>query len=191
MHFDSTIIYLLGYPGTGKYTIGKEICRLNSRFRLVDNHLVNNPIFSIIHADGVTPLPVKVWESVGKIWDAVLDTLVHVSPPDFNFVLTNALFDSEGDKAWFEEIQNMAAARNAKFVPVVLRISVEEHQKRIGQPDRKNRMKEIDPKSPQRYALLDNLFIPDHPNLLTLDVSDIPAKESAQIILNYLNQAGE
>lgn len=191
MHFDSTIIYLLGYPGTGKYTIGKEICHLNPRFRLVDNHLVNNPIFSIIHADGVTPLPVKVWENVGKIWDAVLDTLVHVSPPDFNFVLTNALFDSEGDDAWFKEMQSMAAARNAKFVPVVLRISVEEHQKRIGNDDRKMRMKETNPKSPERYALLDNIYIPDHPNLLTLDVSDMPATESAQIILNYLNQAGE
>lgn len=191
MQFESTIIYLLGYPGTGKYTIGKEICRLNPRFKLVDNHLVNNPVFSLIHIDGVTPLPYKVWENVGKIWDSVLDTLIHVSPPDFSFVLTNALFDSEGDKAWFREIENMAAARNAKFIPVLLRISVEEHQKRIGNPDRKIRMKETDPNSPRRYALLDNLYIPDHPNLLTLDVSDIPAEESALIILNYLNQAGE
>lgn len=191
MHFDSTIIYLLGYPGTGKYTIGKEICDQNSRFRLVDNHLVNNPIFSIINADGKTPLPVSVWEAVGKIWDAVLDTMVYVSPPDFNFVMTNALFNSEGDKAWFDQIENMANARNAKFVPVVLRVSVEEHQKRIGRADRRERMKETDPKSPQRYALLDNLYVPDHPNLLTLDVSDIPPSESAQIILNYLNQAGE
>ena len=191
MQFESTIIYLLGYPGTGKYTIGKEICRLNSRFKLVDNHLIINPIFSIINVDGVTPLPYNVWENVGKIWDAVLDTLINVSPPDFSFVLTNALFDSEGDRAWFEKIQAMATARRAKFVPVVLRVSIEEHQKRIGQPDRKLRMKEIDPKSPQRYALLDNLYVPDHPNLLTLDVSDIPPEQSAQIILDYMNQAGE
>ncbi len=191
MQFDSTIIYLMGYPGTGKYTIGKEICRQDPRFRLVDNHLVNNPIFSIIHIDGVTPLPYKIWENVGKIWDAVMDTLVHLSPIDFNFVLTNALFDSEGDKAWFEEIQSMAAARNAKFIPVLLRISVEEHQKRISNLDRKERMKESDPKSPQRYALLDNIYIPDHPNLLTLDVSDIPAEEASKIILNYAGQAGE
>lgn len=191
MHFDSTIIYLLGYPGTGKFTIGQSICQLNSRFRLIDNHLANNPIFSIIHADGVTPLPVKVWENVGKIWDAILDTLVHVTPPDFSFVLTNALFDSEGDKAWFDEIQSMATARNAKFVPVVLRVSVDEHKKRIVSNDRKERMKLVDPKSAERYALLDNLYIPDHPNLLTLDVSDMKPDEAAQIILNYLDQAGE
>ena len=191
MNFDSTIIYLLGYPGTGKHTIGKEICRQNSRFRLIDNHLINTPIFSIINADGVTPLPLKVWENVGKIWDAVLDTLVNVTPPDFSFVLTNALFDSEGDRAWFKEIEAMAKTRNAKFVPVLLRVSVEEHQKRIVQPERKKRIKETDPKSPARYALLNNLYVPDHPNLLTLDVSDMPPSESAQIILNYLSQAGE
>ena len=148
------MIYLLGYPGTGKYTIGKEICRLNPRFRLVDNHLINNPIFSIINADGITPLPVNVWENVEKIWHIVFDTMVNVSPPDFNFVLTNVLFDSEGDKAWFEQMESVARGRNAKFVPVVLRISVEEHQKRIGNKDRKLRMKETDPKSPQRYALV-------------------------------------
>ena len=189
MTYNSTMIYLLGYPGTGKFTIGKEICRLNPYFRLVDNHLINNPIFSIIKADGVTPLPVNVWENVEKIWRVVLDTMVNVSPSDFSFVLTNVLFDGEGDKAWFEKMAQVAMARNAKFVPVLLRISVEEHEKRIDQPDRKLRMKETDPASPKRYALLDNIYVPNHGNLLTLDVSNMSAEEAAVTILNYSNQA--
>lgn len=188
MHFESTIIYLLGYPGTGKYTIGKEICRINPRYKLVDNHLVNNPIFSLIHMDGITPLPYKVWENVGKIWDSVLDTLVHVSPPDFNFVLTNVLFDTEAERLWFQEIQGMAAARNARFVPVVLQISVEEHKKRIGTPERKAHLKETNPNSPERYALLNNLYVPEHENLLKLDVSHISPEEAAEFILSYSNQ---
>lgn len=190
MSYDSTMIYLLGYPGTGKYTIGKEICRLDTHFRLIDNHLINNPIFSIIYADGVTPLPVNVWENVEKIWLAVLDTMVNVSPPDFSFVLTNVLFDVDGDKAWFEKMADVAAAKNAKFVPVLLRIDVDEHEQRIVQPDRKLRMKETDPNSPKRYALLDNIYVPDHPNLLTLDVSKINAEDAAKTILNYCHQVG-
>jgi hypothetical protein len=52
----NTIIYLIGFPGTGKYTIAREIAQQED-FRLVDNHLVNNPLFNLIHADGITPLP--------------------------------------------------------------------------------------------------------------------------------------
>ena len=60
----NTIIYLIGFAGTGKYTIAKEICRLTNA-RLVDNHLINNPVFSLIRADGKTLLPESVWE---KTW---------------------------------------------------------------------------------------------------------------------------
>lgn len=46
----NTIIYLLGFPGTGKYTIAKEICK-QADFKLVDNHLINNPLFTLIEND--------------------------------------------------------------------------------------------------------------------------------------------
>jgi len=43
---DNTIIYLLGHEGVGKYTIAKEIVTMTSA-RLVDNHAINNLIFSL------------------------------------------------------------------------------------------------------------------------------------------------
>jgi hypothetical protein len=182
----NTIVYLLGYAGTGKYTIAKELCRTAPEFHLVDNHLINNPLFSLIHADGITPLPPRIWDNVGKVWDAVIDTMIHISPPDYSFVLTNALSDSAKDVAWFHEVEDMASRRNATFVPVVLKISLDEHKKRIVSPDRVDRMKEIDPNGPARYAAADNLIRPIHPNLLTLDVSSISAEQSAQSILNHI-----
>lgn len=184
--FNNTIIYLLGYAGTGKYTIAKELCRISPEFRLVDNHLINNPLFTIIHADGITPLPPRIWDNVGKVWDAVIDTMIHISPPDYSFVLTNALSDSAKDVAWFHEVEDMARQRNAIFIPVVLKISLDEHKRRIISPDRVTRMKEIDTNSPARYAAADNLIKPTHPHLLTLDVSSISAEQSAQAILNHI-----
>lgn len=39
-------LYLIGFAGTGEYTIAKEIA--NHGYKVVDNHLINNPIFSLL-----------------------------------------------------------------------------------------------------------------------------------------------
>jgi hypothetical protein len=69
---NNTIIYLIGLPGVGKFTIGKEINKRTGA-RLIDNQLINNPIFSLIAADGFSPLPEIIWDRIGAIrriiWD--------------------------------------------------------------------------------------------------------------------------
>ncbi len=181
----NVILYLIGYPGTGKYTIAKEICRQED-FKLVDNHLVNNPIFSLIKQDGKSPLPHSVWENVGKIWGAVLDTIVYISPREYNFVLTNCLFnENEDDCVWFREVQAGALERKSVFIPIRLTISITENEKRIVMPDRRQRMKDINPAAPlensQKYTIINT----GDKNELTLDVSDLSAQEAAQAILNH------
>lgn len=181
----NTIIYLLGFPGTGKYTIAKEICK-QADFRLVDNHLINNPLFTLIENDGKTLLPQRIWDNVGRVWEAVMDTIIHVSPPHYSFVLTNALSDQgENDRAWFERVKGAAEQKKAVFIPVRLACSVEEMEKRIVQPDRKTRMKEINPESPKRNAENYTVLTTDHPNLLNLDVTSLTPQEAAATILNH------
>lgn len=51
---ENSIIYLIGFTGTGKLTIAKEIA-LKIDIRVVANHLINDPILSLIQADGKTP----------------------------------------------------------------------------------------------------------------------------------------
>jgi hypothetical protein len=181
----NTIIYLLGFPGTGKYTIAKEICK-QADFRLVDNHLINNPLFTLIENDGKTLLPQRIWDNVGRIWEAVMDTIIHISPPHYSFVLTNALSDQgENDRAWFERVKSAAEQKKAVFVPVRLSCSVEEMEKRIVQPDRKARMKETNPESPKRNAENHTVLSVDHPNLLNLDVTNLTPGNAAAAILNH------
>lgn len=55
----NTIIYLIGHYGVGKLTIARQICAASDA-RLFDNHLVNNVVFSLIRADGKTPLNERV-----------------------------------------------------------------------------------------------------------------------------------
>ena len=43
------IIYLIGYAGTGKYTIAKELEK--SGYVICDNQLINNPINALLNYD--------------------------------------------------------------------------------------------------------------------------------------------
>ena len=56
------VIYLIGIPAVGKYTIAKEIGRLTGA-RVVDNQLINLPVFSVLGFDGTDgfPFPSGAW----------------------------------------------------------------------------------------------------------------------------------
>lgn len=182
---ENCIIYLIGFPGTGKYTVAKEIAA-QENFKLVDSHLINIPIFSLIPTDGKTPLPSRVWQNCKQVWRAVLDTMIHIAPADYNFVLTNKLLENDTeDRAWFKEVETAATTKKAHFVPVRMICSVKEMEKRIVRPERKERLKQTDPLAPARYVQNDEILKIDHPNLLNIDVTNLSASQAAQQILNH------
>ena len=61
------VIYLIGVPAVGKHTIAKEIGRLTGA-RVVDNQLVNLPVFHVLGYDGrdTFPFPKGAWEQIGE-----------------------------------------------------------------------------------------------------------------------------
>lgn len=183
---ENTILYLIGFPGTGKLTIAEEIRRREPGFRLLHNHLINDPLFTVIELDGKTPIHGRVWENQLKIWRAVLDTIIHVSPARFSFLFTNYLSQNDPrDIEWFGEVRDMAANRRARFVPVRLTIDPEEHARRIVTEERGARMKQTDPDAPARYARDHQLIRVDHPNCLDLDVTDLSARIAAERVLDF------
>lgn len=183
MQFENTIIYLFGFPGTGKYTIAKEIVR-QANFVLVDNHLINNPVFSVIRQDGVTKITPEVWSNCKKIWEIVWDTIHHIGSPAANYVLTNHLAEQdEGDREWFYRIVAHVEKKRAAFLPVRLLCSEEELRRRIVMPERRERMKITDTERLSQYYRDYSVLKPDRMDLFELDVTNIPASEAARIIL--------
>ncbi len=182
---EGAVIHLLGAPGTGKYTIAQEMLKLCD-IRLVDNHLINNPLFSLVRLDGKTPLPARIWDNVIKIWDAVADTMVHISPREFSFVLTNGLFEGDDeDRKHMLNMKRVADERGGIYIPVRLVISdVEEHIRRITTGNRSARMKETDPAAPAKYAARD-VLITGLATELTLDVTHMSPVEAARKILMH------
>lgn len=180
---ENTIIYLVGFPGTGKYTVAREIAGM-ADFRIVDNHLINNPVFAVTRVDGKTSLPSIVWKHTRTIRDIVVECMATISPAHFNFVLTNALYERDPvDREIFNDIVLLAEKRSARFLPVSLKVTdIEEHKRRIAMPDREKMMKQTDAAAPHKYAAEAMLEI-DHPNHLAIDTTHMSAEDTAKKIL--------
>jgi hypothetical protein len=177
----NTMIYLIGFAGVGRYTIAKAIRDLEA-CKVVDNHYVLNPIFNLISQDGVTPLPAQVWEYAMQVRLAVLATIEHLSPKDWNFVFTNELTeDGDGSNLMlYSQILCIAEARGARFVPVRLLCDLEEHLSRVTRPERRERMKGVDPDEARDKHANHKLFVPDHANTLTLNVTGLTSEIAAR-----------
>jgi dephospho-CoA kinase len=85
------IVLILGFPGTGKYTVAKELISSfdsdEAPARLIDNHTTANVLFHLIaEADGKTPLPEEVLKNDREINQIVLRTIDQLSPPHWSFV---------------------------------------------------------------------------------------------------------
>lgn len=178
------IIYLIGKPGVGKYTIAKELEK--SGYIVCDNQLINNPIFSVVGYDGFGDISEDAWNAIGKIRDIVFDVLK--TQTENSYVLTNVLNDDEGDRSLFEQVTNIATEKGAIFVPVTLSVSTEEHLKRIVNPARKQRYKSVDPND------VDDGSKPlpiKHKNLLELNITNFSAEQAAKCITQHCKRLKE
>src|SRR3982750_3837394 len=103
---EKTIIYLIGIPAVGKYTTAKTIAEPTGA-KLVDNQLINNPIFFLSGYDGTDwfPFPKEGWVGIEKIRSAVLVFVQDYSDPDASFIFTNVLDACANDKRLFRKIE--------------------------------------------------------------------------------------
>ncbi len=172
-----TIIYLIGKPGTGKYTIAKEIAKKD--YRICDNQLINNPIFELLNYDGFGSIPEFAWDSIALVRNGVFDFLVKETQN--NYILTNVLGENEGDHLLFKQVEELSDKRRSVFIPVKLLIEEEEHIRRIQNVERLKRYKSIDAQD-----VNSDLIEISHPNLLKLDVTNLSAQEASGKILEYV-----
>ncbi len=118
---DPCIYSLTGYPGTGKYTVAKELVRqllaLGHEARLVDNHTVSDPILRLVPIRDDTPVPVEVWDRVREVGRAVRTTIATISPPDWSFVFTNFVNHTPEDAAHYDRLAELAASAQLPVRP--------------------------------------------------------------------------
>ncbi|MBY0461882.1 MAG: hypothetical protein K2Q34_01715 [Alphaproteobacteria bacterium] len=175
----SVTLYLIGFSGTGKYTIAKELSKFN--YKMVDNHLINNPIFSLLDLDGVTPIPEKAWVPVRQIRKIILEFISQDQKS--NYIFTNELFEAENDWRVYTQVKETAEKRNSLFIPIKLTLSPEERKKRIINPDRLARFKST---SLTEIHIKKELIKINHPHVLEIDVTNLSPLQAASKILNFV-----
>jgi hypothetical protein len=181
----NTIVYLIGYAGTGKYTIAKELARLTGAV-IVDNQLINSPVFSVIATDGKTPFKASVWQKIESIRRIVLDTVAELAPPEASFLFTNELFEGKlMDRRWYEDVAILATRRQARLVPVILRCDPEEVCRRVTSPERAVRFKDRSADRTRENIRTYQLLHVDHLNCLELEITTLSPIQAAQAILAH------
>jgi hypothetical protein len=182
----NVIVYLVGFSGTGKLTVARELALL-LKARVVDNHWINNPIFGLIDNDRVTPFPEGVWDQIAKVRQAVLDTIATLSAPELNFILTHAGYDDDPED-WkiYNAIAKAAERRGALFIPIRLLCAEEELLRRVVSSERALKFKSMNPEAASRDAKGRNVLAVNHANGMTLDVTALSPQEAACLILTHI-----
>ena len=182
-----TIYLLLGYPGTGKYTVAQALAsELEARgrtTRVVDNHYVNNPVFGLVAQDGIVRLPEGIWDRVGEVRNALLATVETLSPRDWSFVFTNWIAEGEVEGIeYLKRLRAIARTRGSEFVCVRLTCEPDELARRVVSQSRRERMKWTD--GAAVVALTKRLAILDPgPRTFTVDNTRLAPENCARGIL--------
>ena len=183
---DNTLVVLIGFAGTGKYTVGRLLSERTGA-KLVDNHLINNPVFTVVGADGITPLPAPVWEKVSAIRRLVYETIREIAPPGLSYIFTLEMRESDpGAHRAFRDLEELAEARQSLLVPIRLVCDVEELCRRVASPARAARLKDISPDNARRKFAEHTVLDPRHENTRTVDVTARTPEESADAVMREI-----
>lgn len=175
----SHLFFLVGPPGSGKRTVGLHLARLTGA-ALLDNHLINDPVFAAFGADGVKPLPPEVWSYTRRIREVVLEA-VEAAPATQSHIFTAYLADLPEEAGWLDTFAGVAARREASFVPVWLGCDREALLDRMGHPERRERLKLRDPAA--LSALLDRKgTLPAPAGALQVDTARLSPADAALLI---------
>jgi hypothetical protein len=158
---------------------------------VVDNQLINMPVFSVIGYDGTDafPFPQGAWAQIGNVQRAVLKVICDSCPPEASFVFTNVLdARAPGDKACFRRIERLARQRKAGFFPVWLTCDIAMLRQRKDTPERRARLKDIDLTRISWWVHEFEVLRVPHPNALTLDTSQSAPAQTAERILEHVQR---
>ena len=171
---------------------GRHRDRADDGAKVVDNQLINTPVFSVLGYDGTDafPFPEGAAAQIEKIQRAVLAVIRDFCPPDASFVFTNVLdARAPGDKAWFRRVERLARQRGAGFFPVWLTCEAAVIRRRKNTPDRRARLKDIDLTNIPRWSEEFEVLRVPHPNALTVDTSYREPRQTARLILEHVQGA--
>lgn len=130
-----TLIYLIGFPGSGKSTTAKELCKIIDAV-IVSNNLFNNIIFDIVKLQNAE-VPDDLWEKIFAVRENILAILEKYYVKLKHYIFTNELIEGDPyDQKIYNSVINLSKKMGVKIFPVVLHCNNEELVKRVQSEER-------------------------------------------------------
>lgn len=174
---------LLGFPGTGKYTVAKEIVsQLQSRGEpaaLLDNHATANLVWSLVpEARRFEP---EVMGTINELRRVLIEGAAQITGPEHSLVFTNFI-PARAPGSVIDPHRNLAQSLGRPLIAVVLTCDPEEVLRRVPNVDRAARLKLVDVGIARRI-MGGGQSLPDWPELVHLDSTGLTAEETAARIV--------
>ncbi|KAL2756389.1 hypothetical protein ACRALDRAFT_1070554 [Sodiomyces alcalophilus JCM 7366] len=179
-------VYINGYPGVGKLTIAKELCKLLPKAKVVSNHLLIDPAAAIFDrsAEEYQPLRQVLRREILK------SIATAKSTRDVAWIFTDQQSSGKLARACARDYQEAAALHGSPFISVVLHCSLEENLRRASGGDRGNgsNAKLTDLDTLRSIREREDIFHFGGDCELVLDVTHLSASEAANKIIAYINK---
>ncbi|MDR1207029.1 MAG: ATP-binding protein [Rickettsiales bacterium] len=176
------LILLYGMPSSGKLTMAK---RLQSEGALLmDNHYFRDFVRPFVelgpedwdtYTRGVAKIRSDFFEILGQLYPKTNHT---------RYLLTNALFEQDGEI--LQQFIKLASDIKAEFIPIELLAKPEVLKSRCQTKAREDRGKIASPEIMDNVLKTNKLIDIQHPNKLSIDVSDLDEAQTYDKIKNHL-----
>ena len=181
---------LLGYPGTGKLTIAKEIVRqLAERGEpcaRLDNHATHNLVWQLIPEDRRFDPPVLA--KVFELRRVLIEAAAELTSDAHSIVFTNFL-PPKCEPTIVDPHRDVAITLGKPLVAVELTLDRAEILRRVVNPDRVANMKLTSMESANRVMDAGQTLPTHWPELRTLAIDGLTAAEAAARIVAMADQA--
>lgn len=173
------VYQLLGFPGTGKYTIARAIVeQLAARGEpaaLLDNHATANLVWSLVPRE--RRFDADVMARLAELRNVLWDAAAELTSPAHSLILTNYLPPGRPSTV-LDRHRELAQQLRLPLVAVVLHCDPDEVIRRIPNADRAERLKLVDPDR-ARVLMSSALIVPSWPELVDLDITGMSPAEAA------------
>ncbi|KAI9795716.1 MAG: hypothetical protein M1833_006885 [Piccolia ochrophora] len=183
---DPTIVYINGYPGVGKLTVARELSKLISNSKIIDNHHLIDPVAMVYDRTMPEYQPLR-----RAVREAVLSSIAKSSSTkDVTWICTDQQSSGSVGSAVALDYAWAAETRGCRLISVILNCEAEENERRLTAPGRgvPTNTKLTDLAILRMIREKDDIYHFSSKDEVEIDVTARFPEETAQLIFKFMSE---